>query len=59
MWHGAVVVPGGQVDPGAAEAAVTIRVLSPLAGLFTVTENVTVTVSPRARSPVQVMRPAA
>ena len=54
LRHGVAVVPGGQDDPAAAEVAVTIMNLSPVSGLFTVTENVTVTVAPTARLPVQV-----
>ncbi len=54
LRHGAAVVPGGQLDPAAAEVAVTISSLSPVSGLCTVTENVTVTVAPTARLPVQV-----
>ncbi len=54
LRHGAAVVPGRQDDPGAADVAVTITSLSPVSGLFTVTLNVTVTVAPTARSPVQV-----
>ena len=36
-WQGLVVVPGGQVDPAAVEAAVVMTCLSPVSGLFTVT----------------------
>ncbi len=48
------MVPDGQLDPAASEVAVTISSLSPVSGLFTVTENVTVAVAPGARLPVQV-----
>ena len=37
-WQGLVVVPGGQVDPAAVEAAVAMTCLSPVSGSFTVTE---------------------
>ncbi len=59
LRQGGVVVPGGQVDPGAAEAAVAIRSLSPVSGLSTVTEKVTVAAAPGARVPVQVRTPPA
>ena len=36
--QGLAVVPGGQVDPVAAEAAAVMTSLSPVSGLFTVTE---------------------
>ena len=36
-WQGLVVVPGGQLDPAAAEAAVVMTSLSPVSGLLTVT----------------------
>ena len=48
------MVPVGQADPGAAEVAVMMTSLSPVSGLLTVTENVTVAVAPGARVPVQV-----
>ena len=47
-------MPAGQADPGAAEVTVMITSLSPVSGLFTVTEKVTVAVAPAARFPVQV-----
>ena len=50
----ALLLPGGQLDPAAAEAALVIRFLSPVSGLLTVTENVTVAVPPGLRLPVQV-----
>ena len=50
----ALPLPGGQLLPGAAEAAATARSLSPVAGSCTVAVKVMVTVPPGARSPVQV-----
>ena len=50
--QGAVVVPGGQVDPTAGEVTVVMTSLSPASGLRTVTEKVIVTESAGARSPV-------
>ena len=35
-WQGLLVVPGGQLDPAAAEATVVMTSLSPVSGLFTV-----------------------
>src|ERR1700731_1519985 len=55
----AAVVPGGQDDPAAPEVAIVTICLSPVPGLFTVTESVTVTVPPGARSPVHVSTGAA
>ena len=49
-----MVVPGGQLDPGAAEAAVVMTSLSPVSGLLTVTVKVMTAEAPGARSPVQV-----
>ena len=46
--------PGGQLLPGAAEVMVLVMVLSPVSGLLTVTEKVTVADWPGSRSPVQV-----
>ena len=46
--------PGGQVLPTVAEVTAVTSTLSPVSGLFTVTENVIVAVAPTARSPVQV-----
>ena len=37
-WHGALVVPGGHVDPAAEEATVLMSTLPPVSGLSTVTE---------------------
>ena len=45
---------GGQVLPAAVEVTVLVRSLSPVSGLFTVTENVMTAVPPGTRSPVQV-----
>jgi len=53
-WQGALMVPGGQVDPWAAELAVVMTSLPPVSGSCTVTENVTVAVSPGDRFPVHV-----
>ena len=35
-WQGLLVVPGGQLDPAAAEATVVMTSLPPVSGLFTV-----------------------
>ena len=57
---GTVVVQGGsplpaaQLLPRVAEVIVLARILFPVSGLFTVTENVTVADAPGARFPVQV-----
>ena len=59
LRQGGLVVPGGQVDPAAAEAAVATRSLSPVSGLSTVTEKVTTAAAPGARVPVQVRTPLA
>ena len=59
LRHGAAEAPAGQVDPVAAEDAVITSSLSPVSGLLTVTVNVTVTVAPGARLPVQVRTGAA
>ena len=53
-WQGLVVVPGGQDDPGAAEATVVMTSLSPVSGLLTVTVKVMTADAAGARSPVQV-----
>ena len=37
IWQGLAVLPGGQVEPAAAEVAVVMTSLSPVSGLFTVT----------------------
>ncbi len=52
-------MPGGHDDPAADDAAETISSLSPVSGSFTVTENVTSTVAPTARSPLHVSTPPA
>ena len=49
-----LALPDGQVLPGVADATVFVRVLSPVSGLFTVTEKLMVTAAPTARFPVQV-----
>ena len=48
------VLPLGQLLPAVAEVIVVARVLLPVSGLLTVTENVIVAVAPTARFPVQV-----
>jgi hypothetical protein len=53
-WQGLLVVPGGQVEPTAVEAAVVMTSLSPVSGLFTVTEKVMTADAPGVRFPVQV-----
>ena len=57
-WHGAVIVPGGHDDPAADDAADTISSLSPVSGLSTVTENVTVAVAPGRQAPGPRQHPA-
>ena len=52
--HRASVLPAGQLLPGVADVTVSTRILSPVSGLFTVTENVIVADAPTARFPVQV-----
>ena len=49
-----LVVPLGQLLPGAAEVTVLDMILSPVSGSSTVAEYVMVTLPPTARSPVQV-----
>ena len=46
--------PAGQVLPAVAEVIVLARILFPVSGLLTVTENVIVATAPTARFPVQV-----
>ena len=53
-WQPPLVVPGGQLDPAAAEAAVMMTSLSPVSGLLTVTVKVMTADAAGARSPVQV-----
>ena len=48
------VPAAGQLLPGVVEVTVSVRVLLPVSGLFTVTEKVTVPTAPGSRSPVQV-----
>ena len=52
--HRASVPPAGQLLPAVADVTVLARTLSPVSGLFTVTENVMVADAPTARFPVQV-----
>ena len=52
--HRGSVPPAGQLLPAVAEVTLSTITLSPVSGLFTVTENVIVAVAPTARSPVQV-----
>ena len=48
------VLPVAQLLPAAPEVTLPARVSSPVSGLFTVTENVTVAEPPGDRLPVQV-----
>jgi len=48
------VLPAGQLLPAVAEVTVLASSLSPVSGLFTVTENVIAATAPTARFPVQV-----
>src|ERR1700688_1648796 len=50
----ASVLPAAQLLPAVAEVIVLARILLPVSGLFTVTENVIVADAPAARFPVQV-----
>ena len=52
--QGASPLPAAQLLPRVAEVIVLARILFPVSGLFTVTENVMVADAPTARSPVQV-----
>ena len=52
--HRVSALPLGQLLPAVAEVIVVARILSPVSGLFTVTENVIVATAPAARFPVQV-----
>jgi hypothetical protein len=54
LAHRGSVPPDGQVLPAVAEMTELVSSLSPVSGLFTVTENVTVAVAPTARFPLQV-----
>ena len=51
--HRASVLPAAQLLPAAADVTVCARTLSPVSGLLTVTENVTVADAPTARLPLQ------
>jgi hypothetical protein len=50
----ASVLPAAQLLPAAVEVSWVVRTLSPLSGLFTATEYVSVTLPPTARLPLQV-----
>ena len=52
--QGGSPLPAAQLLPVVAEVIVLARILFPVSGLFTVTENVMVAAAPRARFPVQV-----
>ena len=52
--HRASVLPLAQLPPAVAEVRVLARILFPVSGLLTVTENVIVATAPTARFPVQV-----
>ena len=52
--QGGSPLPAAQLLPVVAEVIVLARILLPVSGLFTVTENVTVADAPGARFPVQV-----
>ena len=52
--HRGSVLPAAQLLPAVAEVMMLARILFPVSGLFTVTENVIVAVAPGARFPVQV-----
>ena len=54
LAHRGSVLPAAQLLPAVAEVIVLARVLFPVSGLLTVTENVIVAVAPMARFPVQV-----
>jgi hypothetical protein len=54
LEHRASVLPLAQLLLDVVEVAVLARVLFPVSGFFTVTENVMVALAPTARSPVQV-----
>ena len=54
LAHRVSVLPLAQLLPAVAEVMVLARLLFPVSGLFTVTENVMVADAPAARSPVQV-----
>ncbi len=52
--HRGSVLLAGQLLPAVADVTVSARILSPVSGSRTVTENVTVALAPTARFPVQV-----
>ena len=52
--HRVSVLPLAQLLPAVAEVRVLVRILFPVSGLLTVTENVIVATAPTARFPVQV-----
>ena len=52
--HAAAPLPAAQLLPGVTEVIVLASTLFPVSGLFTVTENVTVSLAPTARFPVQI-----
>ena len=52
--QGGSPLPAAQLLPAVVEVIVLARILFPVSGLFTVTENVTVADAPTARFPVQV-----
>ena len=54
LEHLASVLPLAQLLLAVVEVTVLARVLFPVSGLFTVTENVMVAAAPMARVPVQV-----
>ena len=52
--QGGSPLPAAQLLPVVAEVIVLARILLPVSGLFTVTENVIVALAPTARFPIQV-----
>ena len=54
LAHRGSVLPLAQLLPAVAEVTVLARILFPVSGLLTVTENVMVALAPGARFPVQV-----
>ena len=54
LEHRGSVPPAGQLLPAVADVTALVISLSPVSGLFTVTENVIVAAAPTARFPVQV-----
>jgi hypothetical protein len=53
LVHRELVLPGGQVLPGADDEATAVRTRLPGSGSMTATDAVIVTVAPCARVPVQ------